>query len=243
MMPQLQMLAVSCLFFSRHFREGSTGRPTAKSVSLKALLPDTFAIECGPCFAETVWKHTAMESCAGPGELRPCVQVAGVAFKLLPKPSFWQDQRLECSTLWNPTVGSGTHTFRYYTLDAAVKGICPEFGMAAFVAVRNKPSLLGALPEFDPAADSEEFVMLAAPLGLILDSENDGGFQKNTLVAVINEQSGFFGVTGLGVKRIVQVPKNKLIVAFPLQLEYQFYRDRAYLQFRRFVLDHYAFYE
>jgi hypothetical protein len=239
-MPQLQMLAVACLFFSRHFREGSTERPTAKSVSLKALLPDSFAIECSPLFAQGVWKRSAMESCAGPGELRPSVKFPDVAFKLLPKPSFWQDQTLEYSAMWNPTIGSGTHTFRYYTLEAAVKGICPEFGMAAFVAVKNKPSLLGVLPDFE--IDSEEFVVLAAPLALILDSDNEGRLKKDTLVAVINERNGTFGVTGLGVKRVVQVPKAKLIVAFPLQFEHQFYRDRAYLQFRRFILDHYAFY-
>jgi hypothetical protein len=239
-MPQLQFLAVSCLFFARHFHDGSTEFPSDKSVSLKALLPDSFAIECGPCFAEDVWERTAMESCAGPGELRPAVKLETVSFKLLPKPSYWQDQRLECSMAWNPTVGSSTHTFRYYTLNAAVKGICPEFGMAAFVAVRNKPSLLGVLPDFD--IESEEFVMLAAPLAIVLDSDNAGGFKKDTLVAVINERNGTYGVTGLGVKRIVQVPKTKLIVAFPLQFEYQFYRDRAYIQFRRFILDHYAFY-
>jgi len=239
-MPQLQLLAVSCLYFSRHFRDNVTAMPTENSTSLKALLPDSYAIECSPVFAELVWERTAFESCAGPGELRPSVQLDDVAFKLLPKPDYWQTRSLKHSLAWNPTVGSGTHTFRYYTLAAAIKGLCPLYGMDAFVAVRNKPSLLGVLPAYD--GQSEEFVLLAAPLALVLDSNNDGGFEKGTLVPVIDETNGDYGVTGMGVRRIVQVSKTKLIVVCPLQFEYQFYRDRAYVGFRRCILDHYAFY-
>ena len=71
--PQLQMLAITCLYFSRFIQEGSPTLPNEKSVSVKSMLPDQCAFECGPDFAALVWKRTPYEYCAGIGELRPSI--------------------------------------------------------------------------------------------------------------------------------------------------------------------------
>lgn len=85
------MLAVACLYFSRQIRETNPDLPGPKAASIKALLPDQYAIECGPDFAAAVWRRTAVEYCVGVGELRPSIHPEDnslIKHRTLPEPSY-----------------------------------------------------------------------------------------------------------------------------------------------------------
>ena len=217
--------------------------------SNSALLPDSFSVYAPGDYGEHLWHLSPFENCAALGELRRtvvCTQkdhgVTLVGIKLFPQPDFWLNAPMRRVLDWSVCPAaphSGCHTFRYYTLKDAVRAACPAYGMCAFFSIRGRPALLGNLPTTCPRL--AERVVLAAPVGCM--KVQYAGICAGCRVHVIDELGGNWLVTILGNPRIIQVPKDKMVVICPLQVEYSFYQSRATIHFRRCILDHFAVYE
>lgn len=165
-----------------------------------------------------------------------------VGIKMFPPPDFWQSAPMRRVLDWSvcpAPLHSGCHTFRYYTLKDAVCAACPAYGMCTFFSIRGRPALLENLPT--TGLRLAERVVVAAPVGCM--KVKHAGLCAGCRVPVIDEQDGNWLVTSLGQPQIIRVPKDKLIVICPMQIEYSFYQSRVTTHFRRSILDHFAFYE
>jgi hypothetical protein len=232
------------VFSARFWYESADFPPNGDSNS--ALLPDSISIAASGEYGIQLWEATAYESCVGPGEVRRTVSENDIAIlastKISPTPKYWEAAPMREVLAWSVCPlppHSGVHTFRYYTLKDAVRAACPAYGMEAFFSIRGRPVLMGNLPVTGPR--QTERVVLAAPLGCVKQPVR--GLSVGTLVPIIDENADHYKITAIGRPSVFEVPKSKLVVVCPLQIEYAFYQSRATIHFRRCILDHFAFYE
>jgi hypothetical protein len=134
-----------------------------------------------------------------------------------------------------------TQCWRFDSLDAAVKTLCPMYGRRAFVVVRERVQLLGVpYPPPRPFTPGEYNVLVASPVGVLVRATR--GFAIGDLVCVITERDNTYGVVKTGLPQITFVSKTRICVVAPVLVEYNANRDQTIrMRFKRSTLDHFGF--
>lgn len=212
--------------------------PTTQMQS--ALLPDIIEYFCVPEYIEQVKDLSPVGTMAGPGEI-VIRKTGGTEWGTYSSCNYYYDEGGAEFDKW-AIDSRDTHNWRFKSLQSAAESLCPEHGLATFVSVRGKPSLLAGTGEIKMGAyaEGQHDVWLAAPNGLM--KVRCGQLRKGTLVAIITETATKYGVTRIGVPRLIEIPKGKIDVVAPMVCTYNSNLDKMYIRFRRFKLDHYGFY-
>ena len=198
-------------------------------------------MKAAPDYVVDVWDRSPRSCAVGAGERTrsvPPIQLAPFTNTwLFPQPQKWSAAQAKAFEIGVQPRQS----WRYNSLDAVAKALCPEYGMAAFVAIRELPSLLGLpLQTMGMYTPGRYNVAVACPVGALLTAVR--GYAAGDQVCIISEGSHTYGVVTTGQPKIRFVSKSKITVVAPVLVDYNINSDyNIRIHFKRSVLDHYDF--
>jgi hypothetical protein len=241
--PQLQVLLKTKAKLATTAASGVW--PPQEGKKVRQLVPEGVSIKAAPVYVKTVFSRSSRSCVVGEGECSRCIQPAAPQNEVLsekiggtwlfPQPSVWALNPGKAFSL------QCTQSFRYNSLEQAAQALCPEYGMSAFVHIREIPHLQGVLPPAVNRYVAHKFnVSVACPVGVVLNSAR--GLEVGEEVCIIKESGSTFGVVKVGHPNIAWVSRTKIQIIAPMLVDYNPRHDcNVQIRWKSSLLDHYNF--